>query len=216
MVEFGEADAFISGLTKKYADTMRPLLHVLGKTPGVKRTAGMYIMLTKKGPYFFSDTSVNINPDAEDIVDITVSTAKAVQRFGVRPSVALLSYSNFGSNSGELPDKMQNALSILHENYPGLIVDGEMQANIALNHELLKENFPFSELVQNPPNTLIFPELSSANIAYKMMQSFDAAEAIGPILLGINKPAHILQLGSSVREIVNMVILAVVDAQTRS
>lgn len=215
MVELGDADAFVSGLTKKYSDTMRPILQVMGTSSGVSRAAGMYVMLTKKGPFFFSDTSVNIDPSAEELVDITVSTARAVQRFGIRPSVALLSFSNFGSNHGEVPSKMQKALSILQKDYPGLIVDGEMQANFALNPDLLRENFPFSELVQSPANTFIFPDLTSANIAYKLLQGFNAAEAIGPILVGVNKPAHILQLGSSIREIVNMVTLAVVDAQTR-
>ena len=215
MVEAGEADAFVSGITRKYAHAMKPALQVIGAEPGVGRVSGMYIMLTKQGQYFFSDTSVTPNPTVEDIVEITISTANAVKRLGIKPVVALLSYSNFGSVEGEVPRKMAQATAILKERYPGLLVDGEMQANFALNNELLKENFPFSELVGHEVNTFIFPDLASANMSYKMLQSFGAAEAIGPVLIGLKKPVHILQLGSTVREIVNMVTIAVVDAQTR-
>lgn len=215
MVEAGEADAFVSGITRKYAHAMKPALQVIGAEPGVGRVSGMYIMLTKQGQYFFSDTSVTPNPTVEDIVEITISTANAVKRLGIKPVVALLSYSNFGSVEGEVPRKMAQATAILKERYPGLLVDGEMQANFALNNELLRENFPFSELVGHEVNTFIFPDLASANMSYKMLQSFGAAEAIGPVLIGLKKPVHILQLGSTVREIVNMVTIAVVDAQTR-
>lgn len=215
MVESGEADAFVSGITRKYAHAMKPALQVIGAEPGVGRVSGMYIMLTKQGQYFFSDTSVTPHPSVEDIVDITISTANAVKRMGIKPVVALLSYSNFGSVEGEVPRKMAEATAILKERYPGLLVDGEMQANFALNNELLRENFPFSELVGHEVNTFIFPDLASANMSYKLLQSFGAAEAIGPVLIGLKKPVHILQLGSTVREIVNMVTIAVVDAQTR-
>lgn len=215
MVEAGEADAFVSGITRKYAHAMKPALQVIGAEPGVGRVSGMYIMLTKQGQYFFSDTSVTPNPTVEDIVEITISTANAVKRLGIKPVVAMLSYSNFGSVEGEVPRKMAQATAILKERYPGLLVDGEMQANFALNNELLRENFPFSELAGHEVNTFIFPDLASANISYKMLQSFGAAEAIGPVLIGLKKPVHILQLGSTVREIVNMVTIAVVDAQTR-
>lgn len=215
MVEAGEADAFVSGITRKYAHAMKPALQVIGAEPGVGRVSGMYIMLTKQGQYFFSDTSVTPNPTVEDIVEITISTANAVKRLGIKPVVAMLSYSNFGSVEGEVPRKMAQATAILKQRYPGLLVDGEMQANFALNNELLKENFPFSELVGHEANTFIFPDLASANMSYKMLQSFGAAEAIGPVLIGLKKPVHILQLGSTVREIVNMVTIAVVDAQTR-
>ena len=215
MVEAGEADAFVSGITRKYAHAMKPALQVIGAEPGVGRVSGMYIMLTKQGQYFFSDTSVTPNPTVDDIVDITISTANAVKRLGIKPVVSLLSYSNFGSVEGEVPRKMAQATAILKERYPGLLVDGEMQANFALNNEMLKENFPFSELVGHEVNTFIFPDLASANMSYKMLQSFGAAEAIGPVLIGLKKPVHILQLGSTVREIVNMVTIAVVDAQTR-
>ncbi len=215
MVETGEADAMISGLTRNYADTIRPALQIIGVLPGVNKVAGMYIMITKKGPFFFADTTININPTAEDLVDITVLTAKAVQQFNIKPRVALLSFSNFGSSDSKSATKVRDAVAILHEKYPDILVDGEMQANFALNTELLKSNYPFSPLVEGAANTLIFPNLDSGNIAYKMMQEIGSAEAIGPVLLGLKKSVHILQLGSSVREIVNMVTIAVMDAQDK-
>lgn len=215
MVETGTADAMVSGLTRKYADPVRAALQVIGVQDGVGKVAGMYIMITKYGPFFFADTTINVDPDAQDLVDITVLTANAVKQFNVVPRIAMLSYSNFGSVSGSVPDKTQKAVEMLHKNFPGMIVDGELQANVALNNELLTDHFPFSELVNKKVNTLIFPNLAAGNIAYKMMQEIGGAEAIGPILLGTKKPAHILQLGSSVREIVNMVTIAVVDAQAR-
>ena len=173
----------------------------------------MYIILTKQGPYFFADTTMNVNPTAQELVDITLLTAHAVKQFNISPRIALLSYSNFGSSEGEGPNKVREAVEILHKNYPEMIIDGEMQANFALNNNLLKEQFPFSNLVDKKVNTLIFPNLSSGNIAYKLMQEMGNAEAIGPILLGLKKPVHILQLGCSVREIVNMVTIAVIEAQ---
>ena len=164
---------------------------------------------------FVADTTINVNPSTEELVEITVLTAWAVQQFNVKPRIALLSYSNFGATDEESAKKMRDAVSILHKNYPGLAVDGEMQANIALNPQLLTDNFPFCEFAAEGANTLIFPNLHAGNIAYKLLQEMGAAEAIGPILLGMKKPVHILQLGSSVREIVNMVAIAVVDAQSR-
>jgi malate dehydrogenase (oxaloacetate-decarboxylating)(NADP+) len=216
MVQFGEADALISGLTKNYADTIKPALQIIGTDEGVNRVAGMYLMITPKGPVFFGDTTVNINPTVQELVDITVLIEKAVSYFIPKPRVALLSYSNFGSNKGEIPEKTSEAVRILHEKYPNMIVDGEMQANFALNSELLKDNFEFSTLNGKPANTLIFPGLASGNIAYKLLQEIGGAEAVGPILLGLKKPVHVLQLGSSVREIVNMVTIAVVDAQEKT
>ncbi|MEW6469129.1 MAG: NADP-dependent malic enzyme [Bacteroidota bacterium] len=213
MVETGAADAMISGLTRKYADPIRPALQIIGVQEGVSRACGMYIMITKQGPYFFADTTMNVNPSVQDLVDITVLTAQAVKRFNIIPRIALLSYSNFGSVSGVVPEKVRDAVAILHRDYPGMIVDGEMQANFALNNDLLKEQFPFCELVDKKVNTLIFPDVLSGNIAYKLMQEMGKAEAIGPILLGLRKPVHVVQLGSSVREIVNMVTIAVIDAQ---
>ncbi|MEO5572571.1 MAG: NADP-dependent malic enzyme [Bacteroidia bacterium] len=215
MVEMGHADAFISGLTRNYADTIRPALRIIGTQKNVKKVAGMYIMITKKGPIFFADTTINVNPTTEELIEITLLTAKAVQQFNVKPRIALLSYSNFGSSSQKGAIKVRDAVEHLHDNYPALIVDGEIQANMAFNMQLLKDNYPFCELIDGGANTLIFPNLDSGNIAYKLMQEIGGAEAIGPVLLGLAKPVHILQLGSSVREIVNMVTIAVVDAQSR-
>lgn len=214
MVEFGEADTLISGLTSNYATTIRPALQVIGVKEG-SRIAGMYMMLTEKGPLFFGDTTVNENPSSEELADITVLIEKAVRRFNIKPRIALLSYSNFGSNDGPVSVKVRDAVRLLHKNNPEVVVDGELQANFALNKELLQSNFPFSTLNGEAANTLIFPNLESGNIAYKLLQEVGNAEAVGPILLGMNKPVHVLQLDSSVREIVNMVTIAVVDAQER-
>ncbi len=215
MIETNVADAMISGITRKYADPIRAALETIGVKPGVKRVCGMYILLTKKGPIFLADTTMNVDPTAEDLAEITALTATCVKQFNIVPRIAMLSYSNFGSVKGDVPEKVSKAVAMLHEQYPGMIVDGDIQANFALNNELLKEQFPFSELINKSVNTLIFPNLVSGNIAYKMMQELADVEAIGPILLGMKKPAHILQLGCSVREIVNMVTIAVVDAQSR-
>lgn len=215
MVQFGEADALISGLTKDYASTIKPALQVIGIEEGVNRVAGMYLMLTKKGPVFFGDTTVNENPSVEELVDITVLLDRSVRKFNVQPRIAMLSYSNFGSNDGIVPEKVRQAVQILHKKHPEITVDGEMQANFAMNPDLLKDNYPFSSLVGAPANVLIFPNLESGNIAYKLLQELGGAEAVGPILLGLKKPVHVLQLGSSVSEIVNMVTIAVVDVQTK-
>ena len=212
MVEFGDADTLISGLTRNYASTIKPALHVIGAKEG-SRIVGMYMMLTSKGPLFLGDTTVNAEPSAEELVDITVLIEKAVRRFNVKPRIAMLSYSNFGSNDGPTSTKVREAVKLIHQKYPEIIVDGELQANFALNKEMLDSNFPFSTLVGESANTLIFPNLASGNIAYKLLQEVGNAEAVGPILLGMNKPIHVLQLDSSVREIVNMVTIAVVDAQ---
>lgn len=215
MVEFGDADALISGLTRNYINTIKPALQVIGTDEDVRKIAGMYILITKQGPFFLADTTININPTAQDIVDITLLTAKIIQRFKITPRIALLSYSNFGSSEEEDAIKMRTAAKMLHEKHPEIIVDGEIQANFALNKELRDEIFPFSELARRNTNTLIFPNLSSGNIAYKLLQEMAGFETIGPILMGMKKPVHILQLGSSVREIVNMVTIAVADVQTR-
>ncbi|MDB5001751.1 MAG: malic enzyme [Mucilaginibacter sp.] len=216
MVQFGQADALISGLTKDYVTTIKPALQIIGTEEGVNRVAGMYLMITGKGPVFFGDTTVNVNPTVQELVDITILVERSVAQFNVKPRVAVLSYSNFGSNEGEVPEKTREAVRILHEKYPHMVVDGEMQANFALNSELLADNFEFSTLNGKPANTLIFPTLESGNIAYKLLQEIGGAEAVGPILLGLKKPVHVLQLGSSVREIVNMVTIAVVDAQAKA
>ncbi|TYZ13429.1 NADP-dependent malic enzyme [Hymenobacter lutimineralis] len=214
MLENGEADAFITGLSKDYGKSIIPSLQAIGVAEGVKRVASMYIIQHKKGPYFFADTTVNIDPTAEEMVDIIGLTANAVRFFDTEPRVAVISYSNFGSNPGELPDKARRATELAKQRYPELILDGEMQANTALNPELLQEQYPFSELAdKGGANTLIFPNVISGNIAYKVIQEIGGAEVIGPVLMGMRKPVHILQLGASVREIVNMAAIAVVDAQ---
>lgn len=215
MVEMGEADALISGLTRKYPDTIKPGLQIIGTEKPGGIVCGMYIMLTKRGPIFFTDTTVNVEPTTEQLVEITVLTARAVKEFNVTPRIALLSYSNFGATEGEESIRIRNAVAILNRDYPHIIADGEIQANLAFELEILRENYPFSVLTERGANTLIFPNLSAGNIAYKLMQTLGGAEAIGPILLGMKKPVHILQLGSSVREIVNMIGIAVVDAQTK-
>ena len=215
MVETGMADVMISGLTRSYKDSIRPALRVIGVEYGLNKIAGMYILISKDGPMFFADTTVNINPTVEEIVDITLLVAKTVKQYKISPKIALLSYSNFGSNEGEDAIKMREATKILHEKHPGLIVDGELQANFAVNKELIDDFFPFSMLSGKSANTLIFPNLSSGNIAYKLVKEMSQHEAIGPILLGMKKPVHVLQIGSSVREILNMITLGVVDVQNR-
>ncbi len=215
MVELGEADALISGLTKDYPKTILPALQVIGVKEGTDRVAGMYIMNTTKGPFFFSDTTVNVNPTAEQLVEIIGLTATGVKFFDIEPRIAVLSYSNFGSAKGEVASKTAKATLMAKTKFPELVIEGEMQANVALNEEIQIGNYPFSDLIGKKANTLIFPDLSSGNIAYKLLSELGNAEAIGPILLGMNKPVHILQLGSSIREIINMVAVAVVDAQTQ-
>ena len=216
MVETGEADAMISGLTKNYPDTIRPAIHIIGVEPGVKKIAGMYLLLTKKGPLFLADTTVNFNPTAEELADITVMVAREVRNFSLTPRIAMLSYSNFGSSNSDEARLVAQAREIVKQRYPTLLVDGEMQASMAFNNELLAENYPFSELVDQEVNTLIFPNLAAGNVAYNLLKEVGGADAIGPILLGLKKPVHVLQLGSSVRSIVNMAIVAVIDAQTKS
>ncbi|MAO32925.1 MAG: NADP-dependent malic enzyme [Crocinitomicaceae bacterium] len=213
MVNEGDADTMITGLTKNYRSALKPVLQTIGLKEGVNVAAGMYILITKKGPMFLADTTVNRNPNAEEIAEITMNVAKTIKKMRVTPIISLLSYSNFGSSPGKDPQKMAKAISILHEKNPELIVDGEMQANVALNKELLNEKFPFSTLVNKQANTLIFPNLSSGNISYKLMQQITDGDAIGPILIGLNKSVHVLQLGCSVREIINMVKVAVIEAK---
>ncbi|MGV3527670.1 MAG: NADP-dependent malic enzyme [Flavisolibacter sp.] len=216
MVETGDADAMISGLSKNYPDTIRPAIQCIGLEEGSKRIAGMYLLLTKKGPLFLADTTVNFNPTAEEIAEITLMTAKEVRNFNIIPRIAMLSYSNFGSSNSPEAKVMAEARRLVKERMPNLIVDGEVQASMAFRNDLLKENYPFSELVDKDVNTLIFPNLASGNIAYNLLKEVGQADAIGPILLGLKKPVHILQLGSSVRSIVNMAIIAVVDAQLKN
>lgn len=216
MVETGEADAMISGLTKNYPDTIRPAIHIIGMEEGVKKIAGMYLLLTKKGPLFLADTTVNFNPTAQELADITLMVAKEVRNFNLTPRIAMLSYSNFGSSDSEEAKLVAHARDIVKQKSPSLIVDGEMQASLAFNKEMLRENYPFSELAEQDVNTLIFPNLAAGNVAYNLLKEVGGADAIGPILLGLKKPVHVLQLGSSVRSIVNMALVAVVDAQFKS
>lgn len=213
MLNTGEADALISGLTRDYSKTITPALQVVGVEEGINKVAGMYIVLGPKEPYFFSDTTVNVNPSADELVDIIGLTARTVRFFDTEPRVAMLSYSNFGSVRGDIPNKAAEAVQKAKQRYPELLIDGEMQANTALNRNLLREHYPFSELADKGANTLIFPTLTSGNIAYKVLQEIGGVEVIGPVLMGMRKPVHILQLGSSIRDIVNMVAIAVVDAQ---
>lgn len=216
MVETGEADAMISGLSKNYPDTIRPAIQCIGTEENVNRIAGMYLMLTKKGPIFLADTTVNFNPTAQELAEITLLVAKEVKNFNIRPRIAMLSYSNFGSSNSPEARLVAEAKNIVKKRMPSLIVDGEMQASVAFNNELLKENYPFSELVDKDVNTLIFPNLAAGNVAYNLLKEVGNADAIGPILLGLKKPVHILQLGTSVRNIVNMATIAVVDAQIKT
>ncbi len=216
LVETGYADAMVSGIKKSYPEALRPALEVIGKRPTHHLVSGMYIMNTPKGTVFFADTTVNLNPSVESLVEITLQTVEAVQSLQIQPRVALLSYSNFGSIKADIPRKVAEAVRILHRDHPNLVIDGEMQANFALNNEILKENFPFSKLVDGPANILIFPYLTAGNIAYKLVQELGTTDAIGPILNGMNKPVHILHLDASVAEIVNMVTYAVIDAQNHS
>ena len=216
MVRTGLADSLISGLTRTYPSVIRPALQVIGKADDVDKVAGMYILETKRGPMFFADTTVNLDPTAEEIASIAALTAKAVRNLRIVPRIALLSYSNFGSAGGADAEKMAEAARILKERHPDLIVDGEIQANFALNDELLSESFPFSTLHNKRVNTLIFPNLAAGNIAYKLLQEMAGVEVQGPVLLGMRQSFHVLQMGSSVREIHDMVRLAVVDAQIKS
>jgi malate dehydrogenase (oxaloacetate-decarboxylating)(NADP+) len=213
MVEIGEADAMVSGTNTRYADAIRPALQIIGTRHEIDRIAGMYIMNTKRGPFFFADTSVNPDPSTDDLVDITLLTANSVRGFGVDPVIAMLSHSNFGSSEVESPSRVAAAVRKLHEEHPHIMVDGEMQANFAINKELRIERYPFSKLGNRSVNTLIFPNLDAGNIAYKILQEIGHAEAIGPIVMGLKKPVHVLQLSSSVREIIDMTVIAVVDAQ---
>jgi malate dehydrogenase (oxaloacetate-decarboxylating)(NADP+) len=215
MVETGEADAMISGLSKNYPDTIRPAIQCIGMEDGCNKIAGMYLMLTKKGPIFLADTTVNFHPTAEELAEITLMVAKEVGHFNIQPRIAMLSYSNFGSSNSPESRLVAEARRLVKQKMPSLIVDGEMQASVALNNELLKENYPFSELVDKDVNTLIFPNLAAGNVAYNLLKEVGSADAIGPILLGLKKPVHVLQLGSSVRNIVNMATIAVVDAQLK-
>ena len=215
MVDQGDADAMITGLTRSYRSSVSPAIRIVGLEKDVNTVSGMYILNSKRGPLFLADTTINLNPSAEQIAEITYNVSKIIRRLKVTPKIALLSYSNFGSSPGPDSEKMAKAVEILHEKHPTLIVDGEIQANFALNKELMNEKFSFSQLANKEVNTLIFPNLSAGNISYKLLQQLIDADAIGPILVGLKKSIHVLQLGSSVREIINMIKIAVIDAQNK-
>jgi malate dehydrogenase (oxaloacetate-decarboxylating)(NADP+) len=216
LVETGEADCMISGLSRNYPDTIRPAIEIIGTEEGVKKIAGMYLLFTKRGPLFLADTTVNFNPTSDELAEITLLVAKEVRQFNIVPKIAMLSYSNFGSSDSEEARLVRRAREIVKMKEPSLVCDGEIQGILAFNKEILKENYPFTELVNGEVNTLIFPNLAAGNIAYNLLQEVGGADSVGPILLGLKKPVHVLQLGSSVRSIFNMVVIAVVDAQTKS
>ena len=215
MVNEGDADALISGYSSNYGSVVKPMLNLIGLAPGSTRIATTNVMITQRGPMFLSDTAININPSANDLIKIAQMTSGVVKMFGVEPVMAMISYSNFGSSKDKTATKVKEAVSYLHRRHPQLLVDGELQTDFALNSEMLKANFPFSRLANKKVNTLIFPNLESANITYKLLKELNKAESIGPIMMGLRKPVHILQLGASVDEIVNMTAVAVVDAQQK-
>lgn len=215
MLKEGDADGMISGYTRAYPRVLRPVFEVLGRSKGVKKAATVNIMITERGPLFLADTAVNIDPTAQELAEIAQMTANVAKTFGFSPVVAMLSYANFGSSKHPNAQKVRDAVQILHELDPSLVVDGEIQTDFALNLELRKNNFPFSKIAGKKVNTLIFPNLESANITYKLLKGLNRAESIGPIMLGLPRAAHILQLGASVDEMVNMTAVAVIDAQER-
>jgi malate dehydrogenase (oxaloacetate-decarboxylating)(NADP+) len=215
MVNEGEADALVSGHSRSYPSVVKPMLQLIEKAPGASLVATTNMMLTARGPMFLSDTAININPSADDLAKIAIMTANSARMFGIEPVIAMVSFSNFGSSTNEGAGKVREAVAYLHKNHPDLIVDGEIQADFALNQEMLEKKFPFSKLAGKKVNTLIFPNLESANITYKLLKELNNVESIGPIMLGMGKPVHIFQLGASVEEMVNMSAIAVIDAQEK-
>lgn len=215
MVNEGDADALISGYSRNYPTVVKPMLELIGMAKGATRIATTNLMMTKRGPLFLSDTSINIDPSSKDLAKITQMTSQVIKLFGLDPVLAMVSYSNFGSSTHGNASKVREAVSYLHRHYPSMNVDGELQTDFALNDEMLREKFPFSKLVGKKVNALIFPNLDSANITYKLLKELHEADSIGPIMMGMKKPVHILQLGASVDEIVNMTAIAVIDAQQK-
>ena len=215
MLSCGDVDALISGYSRSYPVTFKPIIETIGKAKGIKKVATTNLMITNKGPLFFSDTSINIEPSSKELATIAKMTSETVRMFGIKPVIAMVSYSNFGSNSHPSASKVNDAVKYLHKYYPELDIDGEIQTDFALNREMLKDRFGFSKLSGKKVNTLIFPNLDSANTNYKLVKELDKALSIGPIMMGMSKAAHITQLGASVDEIVNMSALAVVDAQKK-
>lgn len=215
MVNENEADALVTGYSRPYPTVVKPILELIEKDKGISKVAACNLMLTKQGPIFLADTTININPSAKDLVKISQMTSSLAKMFGMKPNVAMLSFSNFGSSNTETSKKIREAVSYIHRHFPNAIVDGEIQADFALNPEMLAKEFPFSKLNGKKVNILIFPNLESANITYKLLKQVEGAESVGPVILGLSKAVHVLQLGSSVDEMVNMAALACVDAQQR-
>jgi malate dehydrogenase (oxaloacetate-decarboxylating)(NADP+) len=215
MVNHGDADGLVTGYSRSYPSVIKPMMQLIEKAPGVSLIATANMMMTKRGPMFLSDTAINPNPSADDLAKIALLTAKTVRMFGMEPVMAMVSYSNFGSSDSPNVHKVRDAVAYLHKYYPDLIVDGEIQADFALNSEMLQKKFPFSKIAGKKVNTLIFPNLESANITYKLLKELYHTDSIGPIILGMDKPVHIFQLGASVEEMVNMAAVAVVDAQEK-
>ncbi|HIE45408.1 MAG TPA: NADP-dependent malic enzyme [Flavobacteriaceae bacterium] len=215
MVNEGYADAMITGYSRSYSSIVKPMFELIGKEDNISRVAACNIMLTKKGPIFLADTTINIDPTAEQLIHITKMTSNLAKLFGFKPNIAMLSFSNFGSSNTKETVKITQAVKYIHKNHPNTVVDGPIQADFVFNAELMKEKFPFSKLNGKKTNVLIFPNLDSANISYKMMKELYGAESIGPIMLGFKKPVHILQLGASVDEMVNMAAIAIIDAQEK-
>ena len=213
MINEGEAESLITGYSRAYPTVVKPMIELIGKDEGVRRIAATNIMLTKRGPIFFSDTAINIDPNAEELANIGYMTSLVMKMFGFDPVLAMLSFSNFGSNHTPLTAKISKAVELMHRKFPSINVDGEVQADFALNSEMLKEKFPFSKLNGKKVNGLIFPNLEAANIGYKLMKEFNQIDSIGPIIMGLKKPVHIIQLGASVDEIVNIASVAIVHAQ---
>jgi malate dehydrogenase (oxaloacetate-decarboxylating)(NADP+) len=216
MVNQGDADALVTGYSRSYPTVVKPIMHLIDKAPGVSKIATTNLMMTKRGPIFFSDTAINPDPTAEDLANIALMTAKTIKMFGIEPVIAMVSFSNFGSSKQPSTTKISKAVAYLHENFPNLIVDGEIQTDFALNSELIASKFPFSKLAGKKVNALIFPNLESANITYKLLKELNQDDSIGPVILGLDKPVHIFQLGASVEEMVNMAAIAVVDAQEKA
>lgn len=214
MVEAGEADAFLTGSTKSYASSLKPVLETIGPAPGIKKVAGLMLVMTKKGPLFFADTTINDNPTAKELAKIARMTDYVVRGIGIRPRVAMLSFENFSSRT-ETSQKVSQAVAMLHKSHPDMVVDGEIQPDFALNQELISKNYPFSKLNGKRANVLIFPNLAAGNLSYKILRGIENSEVIGPILMGLNKPVHILQMRSTIDEIVNLATIAVIDAQQR-
>ncbi|MBK78874.1 MAG: NADP-dependent malic enzyme [Flavobacteriaceae bacterium] len=213
MIKNKDADAMISGYSRNYPSVIKPILEIIPKAKSIKRVAATNLMLTKIGPIFISDTTLNVDPSAQELATIAKMTAKAVEMFGIKPILAMLSFSNFGSSKFPQSNKVSEAVEILHKTSPEIIVDGPIQSDFALNKKLLDKRFPFSSLKSKKVNTLILPNLDSANITYKIIKELNEALSIGPILLGLSEPVHVIQLGASVEEIVNMSAVAVIDAQ---